>query len=165
MKPQCTLLVALAASFPATCTALSAKTASNRPSSNQPSSRRNWLAKSASAASAVAFFGASTPSAAVADAGSLPEDLKRFTALAPLGSPVSVGGKLTGLSLSDIAARLSRDLVEGSTGKGGYFVSGAQSRPLRMFRLDHISLLTLLCLQLTSKGTYRPSCFATIAHL
>lgn len=35
--------------------------------------------------------------------------------------------KLTGLSLSEIATQLSHDLLDGSSGKGGYFISGDMS--------------------------------------
>ena len=58
----------------------------------------------------------------------LPIDLRKYTALAPLGKDAntSTGNKLTGLSMESIASRLSNDLVNGSTGKGGYFISGMQ---------------------------------------
>jgi len=70
----------------------------------------------------------------VGNNAALPDDLKQFTALAPLGVPTSTGSKLTGLSLSELASRLSHDLVEGSNGEGGYFISGDISTQL--FRDD-----------------------------
>jgi hypothetical protein len=89
------------------------------------SNRRSWLAKGlVSASSAILLDLGSDPPSAVADVYALPTKMKQFTVLAPLGTPKSTGSKLTGLSLSEIASRLSHDLVEGSTGKGGYFISG-----------------------------------------
>jgi len=115
-----------AASFAATCTALSTK----GPNNPLPtSSRRSWLAKSLVSASAALSELPSNPSAAFADV-----DIREYTALAPLGTPTSTGDKLTGLSLSEMASRLSHDLAEGSTGEGGYFVSGDISTQL--FRDD-----------------------------
>ena len=94
--------------------------ASGTPQSN----RRSWLVKGLVAASSAFLLDlASDPPSAVADVYALPTKMKQFTVLAPLGTPTT-GSKLTGLSLSEIASRLSRDLVEGSTGQGGYFISG-----------------------------------------
>ncbi|KAL7536215.1 hypothetical protein ACHAWF_005398 [Thalassiosira exigua] len=107
------------------CTPLSLKPA--------PISRRGWMAKSLASTSA-ALLDALRPPSAVAEADGLPSDLKKYTVLAPLGAPSSTGSKLSGLSLAEIASRLSRDLVEGSTGKGGYFISGDISTQL--FRDD-----------------------------
>lgn len=117
----------------ATCAALSAKA----PNNNSPpklSSRRSWLAKGLVASASATLLDASNPPAAVATVDALPEDLRRFTALAPLGSPKSTGTKDAGLSLSEIASRLSRALVEGDSGKGGYFISG--DIPTQIFRDD-----------------------------
>lgn len=113
----------------ATCTALSVK-APNSSLSNR-SSRRSWIAKNIiSASSAILLFDdVSNPPTASADV-----DLRQYTALAPLGTPTSTGEKLTGLSLSELASRLSHDLVEGSTGQGGYFISG--DIPTQIFRDD-----------------------------
>jgi hypothetical protein len=87
--------------------------------------RRSWLVKGLVAASSAFLLDlASDPPSAVADVYALPTKMKQFTVLAPLGTPTTTGSKLTGLSLSEIASRLSRDLVEGSTGQGGYFISG-----------------------------------------
>jgi len=118
------------------------------------SSRRNWIEESLVVPSAAAFtlcpiIIVNPPSPATAAqeddevevGGSsnivgheLPNDLRKFTALAPLGDATSTGSKLIGLSLEDIASRLSHDLVEGCTGKGGYFISG-------MFRLNIITTI------------------------
>ena len=68
--------------------------------------------------------------ASAAEVKELPRELRKFTALAPLGdnaptaTKAALENKLTGLSLKDIATKLSHDLVDGSTGKGGYFISG-----------------------------------------
>ncbi|EJK52722.1 hypothetical protein THAOC_27976 [Thalassiosira oceanica] len=51
-------------------------------------------------------------------------DVREYTALAPLGRPSTTGDKCTGLSLSQLSERLTNDLQSGSTGRGGYFISG-----------------------------------------
>ncbi len=79
------------------------------------SNRRAWIAKVST--SAAIILDTNTPPIASADVDALPDELKQFTALAPLGTPSSTGNKLKGLSLSQIASILSRDLVDGSTGK------------------------------------------------
>ena len=61
-------------------------------------------------------------------------DLRKYSALAPLGDVTAVGKKRTGLSLDELAATLKRDLTVGATGKGGYFVSGDLSQEI--FRDD-----------------------------
>ena len=61
-------------------------------------------------------------------------DLRKYSALAPLGDATAVGKKRTGLSLDELAATLKRDLTVGATGKGGYFVSGDLSQEI--FRDD-----------------------------
>ena len=61
-------------------------------------------------------------------------DLRKYSALAPLGDVTTVGKKRTGLSLDELAATLKRDLTVGATGKGGYFVSGDLSQEI--FRDD-----------------------------
>lgn len=88
------------------------------------SSRRSWIGKLVSATSTLCIT--NPPSSAVAqELTELPIDLRKYTALAPLGDAnTSTGNKLTGLSMESIASRLSNDLVNGSTGKGGYFISG-----------------------------------------
>jgi hypothetical protein len=111
----------------ATVSGLSTKVSNNI--HHHHSSRRNWIGKvviSSSAAFTLCNI-ANPPSPATAAAQEveeLPSELRKFTALAPLGEATSTGNKLIGLSLEDIASRLSHDLVEGCTGKGGYFISG-----------------------------------------
>ena len=61
-------------------------------------------------------------------------DLRKYSALAPLGDVNAVGKKRTGLSLDELAATLKRDLTVGATDKGGYFVSGDLSQEI--FRDD-----------------------------
>jgi hypothetical protein len=56
--------------------------------------------------------------------GELPLQLRDFTRLAPLGPATQSFSKTTGLSLDDLARRLNHDLIEGSTGEGGYILSG-----------------------------------------
>jgi hypothetical protein len=53
-------------------------------------------------------------------------DPRRYTALAPLGAADARigGGKRTGMPLRRIASQLARDVSEGATDRGGYFVSG-----------------------------------------
>ena len=77
---------------------------------------------------------AAKPLEATADVDSLPSELRQYTALAPLGRPTTTGAKVTGLSLPEIATRLSRALVEGTQGRGGYFVTG--DLPVELFRDD-----------------------------
>jgi len=88
-------------------------------------SRRQWLVSGLTVVCGVLGPAPVTSSLSTANAvDELPTALRRYTALAPLGSPSSTGAKTTGLSLADIAAQLTIDLTQGSTGKGGYFVSG-----------------------------------------
>ena len=61
-------------------------------------------------------------------------DLRKYSALAPLGDVTAVGKKRTGLTLDELAVTLKRDLTVGATGKGGYFVSGDLSQEI--FRDD-----------------------------
>ena len=100
------------------------------------SSRRQWMAKGAGIISSGLPFllDLSDPGEASAEIEALPQELRQFTALAPLGSPKATGTKLKGLSLQDIAARLSNDLTNGAKGAGGYFISGDLSEEL--FRDD-----------------------------
>mmetsp|Transcript_14580 Transcript_14580/g.31712 ORF Transcript_14580/g.31712 Transcript_14580/m.31712 type:complete len:236 (+) Transcript_14580:46-753(+) len=130
MKITNFLSIILPASLAATtCTALSVKAPNNSISNH--SSRRSWIVKNiVSASSAILSLDyVSNPPTAVADV-----DLRQYSALAPLGKPTSTGKKLTGLTLSELASRLSHDLVEGSTGQGGYFISGDIST--QIFRDD-----------------------------
>lgn len=90
-------------------------------------SRRNWLGNLVVVSSTSSTLCITKQEPAVAqEVQELPIDLRKYTALAPLGDASTSTGskKLTGLSMEGIASRLSHDLVEGSTGKGGYFISG-----------------------------------------
>ena len=99
-------------------------------------SRRKWL-------SLVSVSLTTSTSAAVrpthvarAESGELPSSLKDYTKLAPLGpvsSPIS-SKKTYGLSLEELAARLTNDLTRGATGKGSYIITGDLSRDI--FRDD-----------------------------
>ena len=164
------LPVVLTASLAATCTALSTNTPNNH---NQISSRRSWLAKgfvsASSSAATLSLLGGvavANPPAAIAEIDALPSDLRKFTALAPLGDATSTGNKLNGLSLDEIAARLSRDLVDGSTGKGGYFISGTYTNIHTIglysryvcFRLIVTELIVIWCLGDISTEIFRDDC-------
>ena len=93
-----------------------------------PTTRRAVLERLL-AASAPAALTLSSARAAIAA-----PDLRKYSALAPLGDATAVGKKRTGLSLDELAASLKRDLTVGATGKGGYFVSGDLSQEI--FRDD-----------------------------
>ena len=113
-------------------------TKSPRPLSTYSSStRRSWIVKSLVSTS-ITLGVPSSPSISIASddtiVDTLPRDLRQYTALAPLGTPTSTGDKLTGLSLNEIASRLSHDLVDGANGRGGYFISGDIST--QIFRDD-----------------------------
>lgn len=94
------------------------------------SSRRALLLNSAGSLIVGGNFGSSARAA-----DELPEFLRPYTNLAPLGIPKSTI-KTTGMSLQEIADRLSRDLTVGASGKGGYFLSGDLSTDI--FRDDCI---------------------------
>jgi len=51
-------------------------------------------------------------------------DLRKFSALAPLGAPTSTGEKSNGQSIFSLATALTNDLLYGHTGLGPYFLSG-----------------------------------------
>lgn len=109
---------------------LSIKTSNNKSHHHNISisSRRNWIGKLVSSTTSLCITNNNNPALAQ-EIQELPINLRKYTALAPLGGDASTsttGGnkKLTGLSMERIASRLSHDLVEGSTGKGGYFISG-----------------------------------------
>ena len=104
--------------------------------STESSSRRQWMAKGVGIVSSGLPFllDLSNPDEAAGEIEALPQELRQYTALAPLGSPKATGTKLKGLSLPDIAARLSNDLTNGAMGAGGYFISGDLSEEL--FRDD-----------------------------
>lgn len=95
---------------------------SSKATNQHTTSRRDWITKSIT--SSILICSELSPSSADADVDVLPSKLRQFTALAPLGDPMSTGTKTPGLSLADLASRLSHDLVDGSSGKGGYFISG-----------------------------------------
>lgn len=104
--------------------------------STESSSRRQWMAKGVGIVSSGLPFllDLLNPDEAAGEIEALPQELRQYTALAPLGSPKATGTKLKGLSLPAIAARLSNDLTNGATGAGGYFISGDLSEEL--FRDD-----------------------------
>jgi hypothetical protein len=89
--------------------------------------RRQWL----SAAVGVAVVSRAAPVASAAF-GELPPGLKDYTKLAPLGPSTTTTtatttpfSKTYGLSLEDLARRLTRDLTQGATGgQGSYILSG-----------------------------------------
>jgi len=130
----------MSASLAAKVSGLSTKVSNNNSSHHLFSSRRNWIGKLVTAASATStLYTTNPPSPAVAqqEVQELPINLRRYTALAPLGDAnTSTGNKLTGLSMDSIASRLSHDLVDGSTGKGGYFISG--------MRLNYVCIPSLI---------------------
>lgn len=91
--------------------------------------RRAWLTQSAAS-----FLVAGTTTT-VGSNDVLP-DVFRHISLAPLGIPqiTEDSAKTRNLSLSELAARLTRDLTEGATSKGGYFITGDLSTDI--FRDD-----------------------------
>lgn len=100
------------------------------------SSRRQLLSNGIAASGLLGLNGVTVAQSNANAVDELPTQLRQYTALAPLGSPSAMGTKTSGLSLSDIASRLTRDLTEGSKGRGGYFVSGDLSPEI--FRDDCI---------------------------
>lgn len=111
--------------------------------SSGPVSRREWCSKAFIIGSGLPalIVGAPAKRSGAAEIDELPMNLRDFTKLAPLGSPARQQGqeeeeevKETNLSLSEIAAILTRDLTVGATGKGGYIVSGDLTRGI--FRDD-----------------------------
>ena len=118
-----------------TCMALSTtKSPCPLSSTYSSSTRRSWIVKSLVSTS-ITLGVPSSPSIASDEViATLPRDLRQYTALAPLGTPTSTGDKKTGLSLNEIASRLSHDLVDGANGRGGYFISGDIST--QIFRDD-----------------------------
>jgi hypothetical protein len=64
----------------------------------------------------------------------LPMMWRDFAKLAPLGKVESMGAKTTNLPLSELAQRLQQGLLYGSTGQGGYILSG--DFPTDLFRDD-----------------------------
>jgi hypothetical protein len=94
---------------------------------NRPFSRRQLVKQGATnafaAAGLVAFAAGWPPSDAEAAISEFPLFLRPYTNLAPLGTPMTTS-KTAGLSLEDLKVRLERDLVVGTKGDGGYFITG-----------------------------------------
>jgi hypothetical protein len=86
----------------------------------KPSSRRALFRDVLLSNAALLFV----PSNARAAENELPLKFREFTRLAPLGPATQTFRKTTGLSLEVLARRLEHDLLEGSTGEGGYIISG-----------------------------------------
>ena len=81
----------------------------------------------------IGIAGGVAPSVASAN-DELPLALRDFTKLAPLGAPQTSGDKTYNLPRTELAKRLQNDLLYGSTGQGGYILSGDFS--LDLFRDD-----------------------------
>jgi hypothetical protein len=98
----------------------------------QPS-RRQLLQSTIAVSGAIITGGQPAANAAVEE---LPEFIRPFTKLAPLGALKNpfASKKTTGLTLSELAVRLEHDLVYGSQNQGGYFLSGDLSQDI--FRDD-----------------------------
>ena len=87
--------------------------------------RRHWL----QAAAVGAGLGAAAPARAL---DVLPATVRKYTALAPLGSATASVGGAKRICLSEVlpeclpllAKTLARDIEKGATGKGGYPISG-----------------------------------------
>ena len=87
--------------------------------------RRHWL----QAAAIGAGIGAAAPVLAL---DALPATVRKYTALAPLGSATTTVGGAKRICLSEVlpeclpllAKTLARDIEKGATGKGGYPISG-----------------------------------------
>jgi hypothetical protein len=94
-----------------------------------PSSRRDFvnnLFRSSSSSALIIsniapFASAASDSSKAVD--ELPEFLRPYTELAPLGRP-RITEKTKGLTLEQLARRLEHDLVLGTEERGGYFVTG-----------------------------------------
>jgi hypothetical protein len=95
-----------------------------------PSTRRLWLTQTLQGS----FFVASSTASTAASSDELPSFLRDYTALAPLGRPTAFPDKNLGLSLEELAVRLTKDLTTGATGQGGYFLTGDLSTDI--FRDD-----------------------------
>jgi hypothetical protein len=107
-----------------------------RPSVHGLTSRRHWMQLTTAVASAVVVT-SSRPTKAIAseqNKNALPSFLRDYTKLGPLGNKQVFNHKTTGLSLAQIASRLTNDLLNGAHGKGGYFLTGDLSTDL--FRDD-----------------------------
>ena len=104
--------------------------------SDSPASRRRWLQTSISSVShATPLLVPQDPAAASEPAtNELPSFLRDYAKLGPLGSKKVFENKTTGLSLMDLARRLTNDLERGAHGTGGYFLTGDLSTDI--FRDD-----------------------------
>lgn len=103
-------------------------------------SRRKWLSQVVAGAGPCWLVGSSSSGAAPQENNELPSFLRDYTKLAPLGAKVTSSSssdhKTLGLSLDELATRLTKDLTIGSTGQGGYFLTGDLSRDI--FRDDTV---------------------------
>ena len=97
--------------------------------SSHSSGRRRWIQNTI----LVAGLGLGPTTGFATDV--LPPTLRDYTKLAPLGpKESSIESKSTSLTPEEIAQRLTNDLIDGATNKGGYFLTGDLSRDL--FRDD-----------------------------
>ena len=91
--------------------------------------RRHWLQTAAFGAGIGTGIGAAAPARAL---DALPATVRKYTALAPLGSATASVGGAKRICLSEVlpeclpllAKTLARDIEKGATGKGGYPISG-----------------------------------------
>lgn len=104
------------------CTMTTSCALSIKSSTSSQTTRRNWLTKCITVSSVI--LETNRPTSASAQVEALPNELRQYTALAPLGAATSTGQKLTNLSLQQIAEKLAHDLGFGANGNGGYFISG-----------------------------------------
>ena len=116
---------------------------------NTTSSRRKWI-QNTMAASTTALASIGLPRASMAATNEnidvLPSSLREYTKLAPLGPKRNNKNKTNNfqnqkqqkqtdlVSVEEMVRRLSKDLVEGAHGRGGYFLTGDLSTDL--FRDD-----------------------------
>ena len=111
----------------ALCAALLPSATSHAPTTcgERRASRRHWL----QAAAFGTTVGAAVPARAL---DALPATVRKYTALAPLGSATASVGGAKRICLSEVlpeclpllAKTLARDIEKGATGKGGYPISG-----------------------------------------
>ena len=111
----------------ALCAALLPSATSHAPATcgERRASRRHWLQTAAFGAG----LGAAAPVLAL---DALPATVRKYTALAPLGSATASVGGTKRICLSEVlpeclpllAKTLARDIEKGATGKGGYPISG-----------------------------------------
>ncbi len=97
-------------------------------------SRRSWFQTTIVAAAGLGSVPMTSVAAEQQTKDVLPLALRDYTKLAPLGPKQGNFQKSMNLSPDEIAQRLTKDLSEGATGKGGYFLTGDLSRDL--FRDD-----------------------------